>query len=48
LLLDLVPQLRGQAVADPYYGTQEGFDQTWRQVDAAAQALVALLDSRAG
>ncbi|MEO6339691.1 MAG: low molecular weight protein-tyrosine-phosphatase [Caulobacteraceae bacterium] len=40
LLLDLVTSLQGQSVADPYYGGDEGFETTWRQVDAAAIALV--------
>ncbi|MBO9623417.1 MAG: low molecular weight phosphotyrosine protein phosphatase [Sphingomonas sp.] len=40
LLLDLVPGMEGQAVADPYYGGEEGFEATWAQVDLAAQALV--------
>lgn len=43
LLLDLVEELRGQAVADPYYGAEHGFELTWEQVDAAARALVARL-----
>jgi protein-tyrosine phosphatase len=30
----------GQSVADPYYGGLDGFETTWRQVDAAAIALV--------
>jgi protein-tyrosine phosphatase len=40
LLLDLVPGWQGRSVADPYYGGAEGFERTWRQVDAAAVALV--------
>jgi protein-tyrosine phosphatase len=49
LLLDLVDGPRGQAVADPYYGDDAGFERTWEQVDAAAQALVAhLTRDRAG
>jgi len=43
LLLDLVDGLEGQAVADPYYGEDAGFEETWEQVDLAAQALVARL-----
>ena len=47
LLLDLVKGREGQAVADPYYGGPEDFAQSWADVDAAAQALVArLLDPR--
>jgi protein-tyrosine phosphatase len=43
LLLDLLDGPRGRSVADPYYGGPEGFETTWRQVDAAAAALVARL-----
>ena len=49
LLLDLVEGLEGEAVADPYYGAESGFQRTWDQVDAAARALVArLAHERAG
>jgi len=51
LLLDVLPGREGQAVVDPYYGKDEGFDVTWRDVDDAAQALVACLtvqDAEAG
>ncbi len=40
LLLDLVAGSEGQSVADPYYGGVEGFEATWKLVDAAASALV--------
>ena len=43
LLLDVVPGLAGQSVADPYYGGPEDFAQTWGQVSAAAEQLVAQL-----
>lgn len=43
LLLDLVPGCEGQAVADPWYGEEEGFLTTWEEVSAAARALVAEL-----
>ena len=43
LLLDVVQGCEGQAVADPYYGGDEGFTKTWSDVSAAAQALVARL-----
>ncbi|PNU05768.1 low molecular weight protein-tyrosine-phosphatase [Novosphingobium guangzhouense] len=39
LLLDLVPGLEGQDVADPYYGGPEGFETTWEQVTEAARNL---------
>ena len=45
LLLDLVPGRQGQAVADPYYGDDAGFDITWRDVSQAAKALVSRLKS---
>ena len=45
LLLDLVPGRQGQAVADPYYGDDAGFDVTWRDVEQAAKALVSRLNS---
>jgi protein-tyrosine phosphatase len=40
LLMDMVPGRKGQGVRDPYYGADEGFDVTWSDVSAAAQALV--------
>lgn len=43
LLLDLVPGREAQAVADPWYGEEEGFLTTWEEVSAAARALVAEL-----
>lgn len=43
LLLDMVPGMEGRPVADPYFGGEEGFEETWAEVDAAAKALVARL-----
>lgn len=43
LLLDVVPDRAGEAVADPYDGDAAAFERTWRDVDAAARALVAAL-----
>lgn len=40
LLLDLVDGMEGQPVADPYYGAEAGFEETWQQVDTAARALI--------
>jgi protein-tyrosine phosphatase len=40
LLLDAVAGREGQSVADPYFGSDEGFETTWNEVDAAARALV--------
>jgi protein-tyrosine phosphatase len=48
LLLDLVDGLEGQPVADPYYGSDAGFEETWDEVDRAAQALVARLGRERG
>lgn len=39
LLLDLVDGREGQSVGDPYYGGDEGFEQAWADVSAAARAL---------
>ncbi|OHT20714.1 low molecular weight protein-tyrosine-phosphatase [Edaphosphingomonas haloaromaticamans] len=39
LLLDHVPGREGQAVADPYYGDEAGFDITWADVVAGARGL---------
>ena len=39
LLLDHVPGREGQAVADPYWDEDSGFDRTWSEVSEAAAAL---------
>lgn len=39
LLLDHVPGREGQPVADPYYGGEEHFELTWRDVTQGAAAL---------
>ena len=39
LLLDHVAGREGQAVADPYHGSDEHFDATWADVTAGARAL---------
>lgn len=44
LLMDVVPGAQGEAVADPYFGDEAGFEATWADVAAAAQALVAWLE----
>ena len=41
LMLDLVPGRQGGSVADPYFGGDEGFAETWDDVSAVAAALVA-------
>jgi protein-tyrosine phosphatase len=40
LALDFVPGRAGGAVADPYYGGDEDFEATWREVTATARGLV--------
>lgn len=39
LLLDHVEGRSGEAVADPYFGGDEGFETTWADVSAGAKAL---------
>lgn len=43
LLMDVVPGREGAAVADPYYGGEENFADTWEDVWMAAKALTAQL-----
>ena len=43
LLLDLVEGRSGEAVADPYYGDEAGFEETWSDASAAAAALITRL-----
>ena len=40
LLMDVVAGREGAAIADPYYGGEERFEDTWEDVWSAAQALV--------
>lgn len=40
LLLDHVEGMAGCSVADPYFGEEAGFAETWREVSLAAEALV--------
>lgn len=40
LALDLVPGREGQAVADPYYGDASGFNATWADASAIADAVL--------
>jgi protein-tyrosine phosphatase len=39
LLLDHVPGRAGEAVADPYFGDDAGFETTWRDVTEGARGL---------
>ena len=41
LLLDHVEGRRGQAVADPYFGDESGFEITWADAVGGAAALAA-------
>ena len=41
LLLDAVPGREGEDVHDPYYGPDAGFEETWANVRAAADMIVA-------
>jgi protein-tyrosine phosphatase len=43
LLLDYHPHARGQAVPDPYYGGDAGFEQVLDLVEAAAEGLLATI-----
>lgn len=47
LLLDHLPGREGQSVVDPYYGGPEDFATAWDEIAAAAQALVAQMQSEA-
>jgi protein-tyrosine phosphatase len=47
LLLDHVEGRRGESVADPYYGEEDGFDITWEEVTLAARSLVRRLSAEA-
>ena len=46
LLMDAVPGREGAAIADPYYGGEENFVDTWDDATAAAAALVESLQAR--
>lgn len=41
LLLDVVPERRGESVSDPYYGEADAFKYTWKHVSDAARSLAA-------
>lgn len=46
LALDWVPGRQGEAVADPYYGADDGFERCWSDVTAMADGLIAALGRR--
>ncbi len=43
LLMDMVPGRHGEPVADPYFGDDAGFEQTWTDVAEAARFIAASL-----
>ncbi len=43
MLLDLVPGREGVEVADPWYGGEDNFRDTWEAVSAGASALIKML-----
>lgn len=45
MLMDIVPGQEGREVADPWYGGEDNFRDTWEDVSMAAEALVVLLRS---
>lgn len=48
LLLDHVEGRSGQAVADPYYGDESHFDETWRDVTQGARGLARRIGEERG
>ena len=40
MLLDHVDGRRGQDVADPYFGADEGFEAAWREIGAGVEGLL--------
>ena len=40
MLADYIDGRKGDDIADPYYGDEDGFDVTWTEVTEAAQAIV--------
>lgn len=47
LLLDHVPGRAGQAVADPYYGDDAGFETCWSDVSKGAAGLIDTITAQA-
>ncbi len=45
LLLDHAPGRRGEAVADPYFGEDAGFETAWADIMAGVDGLIAELSS---
>lgn len=42
MMLDHIPSRVGEEVVDPYYGPDEGFNTTWKDVEAACAALASI------
>lgn len=40
MLTDYIDGRKGDDIADPYYGNEDGFDVTWNEVTEAARAIV--------
>lgn len=47
MLLDHVEGREGQDVADPYFGADEGFEVTWRDIGTGVDALIARFRAQA-
>lgn len=43
MLTDFIDGRKGEDIADPYYGNEDGFDITWSEVTEAARSIVARL-----
>ena len=43
MLTDYMEGRRGEDIADPYYGKEDGFEVTWAEVTEAAQTIVEML-----
>lgn len=43
LLLDVLEGRAGEAVPDPYYGDDNGFEECWQTINEAVEALIAQL-----
>jgi protein-tyrosine phosphatase len=41
LLLDVLDHRKGESVADPYYGDEQGFEDCWQTISEAVDALLA-------
>ncbi|MDI2089930.1 low molecular weight protein-tyrosine-phosphatase [Commensalibacter oyaizuii] len=46
LLMDFVPGQQGTEIADPYYGNQDDFERTWKQVYQGVSHLAVYFEQR--